>query len=429
MSGNSSIHPEVLIHNVRVVDENSDFHLQAVDILIKEGIVVNIEKSITVDDEVTKINGNGCCISIGWCDIGALCGEPGDEVHETVQSLCMTARTGGYTTIGLFSNQARPFDNRHIVSDIQHRSCCGVSVLPIATVTKALEGQELTEMLEIADTNSPLFTDGLYRKYDNAVLCKAMEYALQCGGTILTIPGAARTLKKGQVNESGVSAQMGLPGLAGYEEVATLAAELSLMSYSSAPYFAHMLSHRESIDHIKYRKEQGCTVFASVSALHLTHTEEAVADFDQNFKVLPPLRSESDRQALIAGLKEGVIDIIVSNHNPISSEQKEREFGESPFGATGLETSFLSLVGAIPDMTATEVSNWLGINPRKAMGAPTDAFKTGVQADFTLFSLDGRTTYKASQSHSLSRNSPYNEEHFHGQIIGTISGNQVYLSK
>lgn len=417
----------LLVRGGRIIDQSSPFHLQQVDLLIVDGRIKTIAKSID-EMEANVIDADGYYIGSGWCDIGAHCGEPGEEVHETIDSLCQAAQRGGYTKVAVLSNNTRPFDNRHIVADTKSRATHGVDVIPMPSVTKLVAGQELAEMLDMKDQTSPLFSDGYHRAFDNAMLCKALEYAGQFDGMIMTIPGSSRSLKNGQVNESAVSAQMGLPGLPGYEEVATLSAELSLASYSKAPFFAHLLSLGESVEQIKFRKEQGLDTYASVSSMHIAHTEADVSEFNENFKILPPLRRESDRLSLISGLREGTIDMVVSNHKPISSEQKDKEFGESPFGAIGLETTFLSLASTIEDLTAEEVNAWLAINPRRALNIAPAGITEGESADLTLFSLDGATAYSASKSRSQSKNSPYAQQSFRGKVLGTINGKNLYLS-
>ncbi len=417
-----------LIKNVIVVDEDSSWHNSKVDILIREGRVAQIASTVEGESTIEEYDGQGHCICAGWCDIGAHCGEPGEEVNETIESLCHVARAGGYNHVAVLSNNTRPFDNRHIISDTRSRARHGVLIYPIASMTRQLAGQELTEILDIANESIPLFSDGYHAQFDNSTFCKALEYVQQCNGAVLSIPGAKRTLKNGQVNESGVSAQMGITGIPGFEEVSRVSAELSLASYAKSALFIHAISHRETIDQIAYRREQGLSIKTSVTALHLAHNESDVLQFNENYKVLPPLRSEQDRQALIRGLRNGNIDIIVSNHVPISSEQKEREFGESPFGAVGLETSFYSVVKGIPDVTPEEISRWLGTNPRSIMGLSNRVFEENAPADFTIFSVTGESRFDPDNSKSMSRNTPYQVERFNGQIIGTVSGNTLYLS-
>jgi dihydroorotase len=418
----------IFIKSVILVDPESEFHMKAVNIAVQDGLIKAIGVNLNPDDTAEILDGDGAFVSSGWCDIGAHCGEPGDEVHETVNSLCRTAMAGGYNHVAVFSNHIRPYDNRHIISDIIARSVHGVNLIPIPSVTKNLDGIELSEMLDLATVSPALFTDGFDRQYDNAMLCRALEYANQCQGVILTIPGAKRSMKKGLVNESKVSAQMGIPGMPGYEEVAALAGELSLVSYAGSPVFVHLLSHRESIGQITFRREQGLQVTTSVSAMHLLHTESDVEDFDENFKLLPPLRSEADRLALIEGLKAGHIDMVVSNHQPISSEQKEMEFGESPFGAIGLETAFYGLVTAIADVTAEQIHHWLSLKARKTLGLQERTLAEGAVADLTIFSLEATSIYQRSQSKSLSRNTPYTSQRFKGRIVGSISKNRLYLA-
>ncbi len=424
----SASHASILIKHVTIVDPESTHHQLTQDILIEDGIVSQIGKNLNEKPEVRVVKAEDAYLCPGWCDIGSHCGEPGDEVHETLDTLCRAANVGGYTHIGLFSNDTRPFDNRHIISDTKARAVHGVEVIPIGAVTKSLEGLELAEMLDLATVSPAVFTDGFHRKYDNSMLTKALEYSLQCKGTVLTIPGAKRKMKKGLVNESKVSAQMGIPGIPGFEEVVTLSAELSLVSYTGSPVFVHLLSHRDALEQIKFRKDQGLTVSASVSAMHLLNTEDDVLNFDENFKILPPLRSDADRSALRSGLRAGIIDTVVSNHRPVSSEQKEKEFGESPFGAIGLETTFLALVSALEDITPLEVHTWLSKNPRKLLGIISQPIEEGVKADFTIFSLSGETVYEANNSMSLSSNSPYQHQRFKGRVIGTVSKNHLYLT-
>lgn len=422
-----STHSTILLKNIVLVDQHSDAHNQETDILIKDGIISAIGADIAPEDAYV-VDGKGFFAGGGWCDVGSHCGEPGDEVHETLQTLQAAGQAGGYTRLALFSNAVRPFDDRHIVRDIQSRLAGSPSIMPLGAVTKHLAGDELCELLDIAEIAPPLFTDGFSQRAENAMMYKALEYAKQCNGRIACIPGALPTIKPGHVNESKVSAQMGLPGLPGFEEVAKLSGLLSIVSYADARFLAHLISHAEAVDQIKFRKEQGLDVLASVSAMHLLHTEEDVASFDENFKILPPLRADADRAALIKGLKDGTIDFVSSNHRPIAIEQKAREFGESPFGAIGLETTFYSLVTAIEDISATDICQWLSIGPRQALNLPAIRIAVGQPAELTLFSLSGESTFVSKNSASLSRNTPYSEQSFSGRIGGSIHGTSLHLS-
>ena len=418
----------ILIRSATIADHHSSFNGKQVDVYIRNGMIEDIGPGLSPEGSPRILEFEDLQLSPGWCDIGSYCGEPGDEVHETIESLSAAARNGGYTHVALFSNPVRPFDNRHIISDITAGGKYGVRIIPIGSISKGLEGKELAEMLDIASVTSAIFTDGFYRSFDNSMLSKALEYSLQCNGCILSIPGMTRRLKYGQVNESKISAQMGIPGIPGFEEIARLASELSLASYSGSTYFAHLLSHAESVNQVKFRKELGLNVYASVSAMHLLHTEEAVSDFDENFKILPPLRGEADRLALQNGLREGTIDMVSANHRPVISEQKQREFGESPFGAIGLETCYLSIATSIKNLTSMDVHKWLSKNPRHILQLSQATIEKGATPDLTLFSLSGNTTYDAQKSRSASKNSPYSNHSFTGQVFGTIVGNQLYLT-
>ena len=423
----SELYSSLLIKSAKILDSSSSRHTQETDMLIQDGVIKNIDKEINPTPNCHVIDAAGFHIGPGWCDIGTHCGEPGDEVNETLSSVAAAGRAGGYTHLGVFSNNIRPFDNRHIITDIKSQIET-VRIIPISSVSKKLEGKELSEMLDLNSVGPALFTDGFHRAYDNAMFCKALEYAKQCNGSILTIPGATRNMKNGQINESVVSAQMGIPGIPGYEEVATLSAELSLVSYTKGQIFVHLVSTDESVSQIRYRIQQGLPINASVSALHLLHTEQDVINFDENFKVLPPLRQDHDRLSLIKALREGTLQVVVSNHQPISSESKEKEFGESPFGAIGLETTFLSLMTAIPDASPEEVNDWMSLNPRHALGLSQEGIKIGNKADITIFSTEGSTNYDVKMDHSLSRNSPYRKKLFNGRILGSVLGNSLYLA-
>lgn len=418
----------ILLKNIVIVDPQSPWHMQAAEIRIEAGRISAIGQSLDGTDAYI-IDGGGFYAGGGWCDIGAYCGEPGDEVHETLDSLQAAARRGGYTRVALFSNDTRPFDNRHIVRDIAAEQSGSPLLTPIGAVSKDMAGEEMCELLDIAQSAPPLFTDGFHQNAANDLIYKALEYSKQCNGRIACIPGALSSLKKGHVNESIVSAQMGLPGLPGFEEVAKLAGLLSIVSYAQGRFLAHLLSHAESVEQVQFRKEQGLDVMASVAAMQLLHTEDAVKGFDENFKVLPPLRSATDRDALQAGLRDGSIDFVCSNHRPIIIEQKSREFGESPFGAIGLETCYFNLATAMPDITAENVCAWLSDGPRRSLDLPPIHITEGAPAEITLFSLSGETTYMSKNSASLSRNTPYLNETFKGEIGGSIHGTHIYQNK
>lgn len=419
---------QIFIDDVIVIDESSPYHRQSVQIQIVDGHIEAIDSVLPPPPEsAVMIDGRGAYLSRGFCDVGALCGEPGEEVVEDLQSLSHVALAGGYTHVALTSNTVQPYDNRHLIVDMQNSSRFGVHFIALPTLNKQSNPSELTEMLEIAEVTSPIFHPLPNHPMDVQILGRALEYANQCQGRVMASVAYTFQNGGGQVHESGTSAMMGLPGIPAIDEHMNIELLSQMATYSNGSLLLHLLSSAESVQQLKQIKNRDSRHLASVSAMHLLNNEEDVRSFDENFKVLPPLRSEHDRLALIDGLRTGVIDMIVSNHHPHSPERKERAFGQSPFGSIGLQTALGQVIEAIPDVTPEKIGYWMSDAARKMLGLPCTSIELHNKADLTLYHMDSQYHFTQEDSYSKSRNSSYFGKTFQGGVIATIHDHQIFI--
>jgi len=416
----------VLIKQAKIIFPKSDLHDQTKDILIKNGVIEKIGSNIK-DEKAKLIKSKNLHVSIGWTDIGSLCGEPGFEHRESLQSLNDCAASGGYTAVALFPNSEPAVDNKSSVQYIINATSDEVvDFLPIGALSKNCAGEEITEMMDMAQNGAVAFSDGLQSVDSNGVLLRGLEYVKSINGVIINRPQDISLGGNKDVHEGVVSTSLGLKANPSISEFLCLERDIKLAQYADSKLLVHQISTKESVDAVSQLKDKN--IFISVPYLNLCKTEEAIKLFDVNAKVNPPLRTEDDRQALIRGVSKGQIEVITSNHVPLEEELKKKEFVYADGGAIGLQTCFSGLNTFADKLSLKRVVTSLSINPRKVLNLEIPEIKEGEKANLTLFDPEENWTYSKANNNSKSYNSPFLGTEFKGKVVGVINGKRTHFN-
>ncbi len=415
----------VLLKSATIVDSKSPLNTKVRDILIENGKIVKIAAKIPDAEKCKTITLKNLHVSCGWFDSSVSFGEPGYEERETIKNGLLTAAKSGFTGIALNSNTNPPIDNKSIVDFLlNNERNSAVDLHPIACLTKGSKGTEIAELFDMKNAGSVAFGD--YKKaISNPNLMKiALLYAQNFDGLVLSFPQDNAITNNGIANESDSITKLGLKGNPALAEELQIARDLFLLEYTGGKLHIPTISTQTSVKLIKDAKKKGLDITCSVSAHHLSLTDDLLSGFDSNFKVAPPIRTKKDTMALIKGVKEGTIDMITSDHNPIDIEHKKVEFENALDGTIGLE----SLFGAVHQIIDLEtVINCLTTNPRRRLGLEEICIKEGEKANLTLFNPFEEYTFTEKEILSTSKNSAFLNKNLKGKAYGVFANNKLIL--
>jgi len=417
---------KLLIKSAKIIDKNSRFHNQIKDVSIENGIITAIANSIDQTKGFIEIKKENLHVSNGWFDSSVSFGEPGYEERENIENGLMVAAKSGFTAVGLNPNTDPYIDNKSAVEFVISKSAFSpVKLHPIANLTKRSEGKELSEMFDMKNSGAIAFGD-YNHPVENANLLKiALLYAQNFNGLVLSFPQDMSIIRNGFVNESVNTTRLGLKSIPNLSEELRVARDLFLLEYTGGKLHIPTVSTEKSVKLIKDARKKGLDVSCSVSAHHLILTDKELSSFDSSYKVSPPLRSVKDTRALKKGLKDGTIDIITSDHNPIDIENKKLELENSLYGTIGLESLFGS-VNNILDLEQTIAC--LTENPRRRFGLEPTKIEKGEIADITLFDPEIHYTFTEDNILSKSKNSAFLGKELKGMVYGILANRQLVLN-
>ena len=415
-----------LIKSATIIDSSSPYHHQKKDILIKEGIIKQIDDTIPSKKEYTIVSKENLHVSCGWFDTSVSFGEPGYEERETIKNGLQVAAKSGFTAVAVNANSNPVIDNKAAVEFLIHKgSGFATKLYPIAALTAQSKGIDMAELYDMQQSGAIAFGD--YKKpIDNDNLMKvSLLYAQNFDGLVLSFPKNKAIAGEGIAHEGINSTKLGLKGIPALAEELQIARDLFLLEYTGGKLHIPTISTIKSIELIKEAKKKSLQVTCSVSAHHLTLTDNELHEFDSNYKTNPPLRTTADCKALQKGVKSGVIDIITSDHNPIDIEHKKVEFSEAKNGTTGLE----SLFGAVNSVLDLEnfIEN-ITSKPRKIFGLETVSISEGKTANISLFNPEEKYIFTKKDILSTSKNSAFINKKMKGKVYGIFSNNQLILN-
>lgn len=401
------------------------------DVFIKDG---RIDKVVPWGGVVSEcgeacrvIDASGCIVAPGLVDVHVHFRDPGFTYKEDIETGAVAAAAGGYTTVVMMANTKPAIDTEDTLQYVLSKGAgTGIHVESCACVTKGLQGKELTDMEALLRAGAAGFTDDGIPLMDEALVREAMERAARLEVPLSFHEEDKSYITNNGINEGAASAYFQVGGSPREAEISLVERDLKLALETGAVINIQHISSKEAVALVREAKKQSARIHAEATPHHIALTEETLIQKGTLAKMNPPLRTEEDRQAILAGLSDGTIDLIATDHAPHSAEEKEKPLTEAPSGLIGLETAlsvcYEQLVGG-GRMTMMELLRLMSSNPAKLYGLPAGNIAEGCAADIVIFSPDEQWT--AQHFHSRSQNSPFLGEQMTGRVRYTICGGEI----
>jgi dihydroorotase len=415
----------VLIKSAIIIDPKSDFHNKKVDILIEKGIISNIANQIKNTNNHKEITLENLHVSQGWFDSSVSFGEPGYEERETIANGLNTAAKSGFTDIAVNAN-TNPIictntDAAFLKSKAEKHA---VDLHPIGALTQQSNGNHLAELYDMHNAGAVAFADYQKPIRNPNLMIIALQYASNFGGLVCSFPQDQTISGKGVMNENVTSTTLGLKGIPNLAEELQIARDLFILEYTDGTLHIPTISTAKSVELIRDAKNKKLNVSCSVAIHNLIFTDENLNDFDTSFKVSPPLRTQNDIDALIIGLKDGTIDMVTSDHNPLNIELKKVEFDFAAFGTIGLESAF----GALNSIFTLKKTIDLLTKGKERFGVETSTINIGNKLNITLFNPDNTSVFSIKDISSKSKNSMFLDTTLYGKVYGIYNNNKEILN-
>ena len=418
----------LLIRGGRVIDPGQGTDLHG-DILVDDGRIVAVAP-LLAPENAEVLDARGLVVCPGFVDPHAHLCEPGWEHRETIATGALAAAAGGYTTVCAMPDTDPAVDDPASVGFIVaagHRAG-GARVFPAAAVSVGRKGEHLTEFGEVADAGAVAVTDAGRAVQSSKLMRLALEYAQSFGIPVLSHAEDVGLAGGGVMHEGVMSTRLGLRGKPAVAEEIGAARDLALAGATGGRLHLQRVSTAAAAEHVRQARARGVAVTAEVTAHHLLLSHEVVANYGTEYKVDPPLRTDRDRETLLAALADGTIDCIATDHAPRHYDEKEQAFDDAPFGAVGLETTFavlhthLVVTGAIDLATLIER---MSTGPSRALGLRGSSMKPGQPADLALLDPEARWTVDPEAFLSKCRNTPFAGEEVTGRVVRTLVGGRA----
>lgn len=416
----------LLITSATILDPSSTFHQKTADVLIENGIITKIAANIPVDEHNT-FDAKGKYVSPGFFDLNCNIGELGLETKEDMQTGSKAAAAGGFTGLALMPNSNPPVHSKAEVEYLVNKAQGNlVNIYPLGAISQKREGKDLAEMYDMYQSGAKAFTDGNRPVQDAGLMERALLYAQGFGALILSYPEDTAIAGKAKVHEGETSTLLGMKGIPALAEELMIARDLYLAEYTGSAIHFSTISTKRSVELIREAKRKGLKVSCDVAAHHLLLTDKALLGFNSQYKVKPPLRTQTDVEALIAGVKDDTIDAIVSQHTPHEVEFKDVEFEIAEYGIIALQTAFPVLLqaGLSPDIIVKKMA----VTPRQLLGIQAPSITEGQKANLTVLDTTTEWVFTKQNNQSKSYNSPFIGQNLKGGALLTINNNQLFKS-
>lgn len=416
----------MLIKNGYLIDPASQT-AQKADLRIEDGFISRIAAEITPDASEEVIDASGLVAAPGLIDTHVHFRDPGFTYKENLHTGALASAKGGFTSVICMANTSPVVDNVQTLLDIGRRAKEEkIRIYQAASVSRSLKGEELTNMEELADSGACGFTDDGIPIRSAAFLYEAMEKAASLDLPISLHEEDPSFIKNNGINHGPVSDKLGIYGSPSIAEESLVARDCLLALRSGAHVVIQHISSGRSVELVRMFRSMGARLHAEATPHHFTLTEDAVLEYGTLAKMNPPLRTEEDRQAIIAGLANGTIDIIATDHAPHSREEKERSITAAPSGIIGLETSLALGITTLVrpgHLSLMQLLEKMTVNPARLYHLPSGELKEGRAADIVLFDPEERWT--PTEYASLSANSPFTGRELFGKVKFTICRGEI----
>jgi dihydroorotase len=404
------------------------------DIFVSDGTIERIGKSLTADNSYTIINLKGRIVTPGFIDMHCHLREPGYEQKETIETGCASAVAGGFTAVCCMPNTNPAIDDESVARYVQQKAKEAlngiVDVYPIAAATKQRKGVELSPIAELVDAGAVGFSDDGNAISNAEIMRRVLEYSSMYGKPVIQHAEEPSLSRGGCMNEGYYSTKYGLPGIPAAAEEIVIARDLILLKYiPKARYHVAHISTKESVELVRKAKKEILNVTCEITPHHFTLTDEVVGSYDTNTKMNPPLRTKDDVQALKEGLRDGTIDVIVTDHAPHTIDDKEVEYTVAPFGIVGFETVIGLSISELVEkgyLTLYQLVEKLSTNPRKILNLPEVRIEAGERANLTIIDPAMELIVRTNDFKSKSKNSPFDGFKLKGKPIGVMNNRKFY---
>lgn len=424
-----SEHKSLLIKNVKIVDARNE-SAETTDLLISDGRIAGIGPDLKADPSTQTFDAAGAWVSPGWMDMHVHLREPGFEHKETVATGCASAAAGGFTAVACMPNTKPAIHTRDVVSYVLDKAKgLAVDVYPIGAVSVDRAGRALTEMGDMKAGGAVAFSDDGDPVWDSKLMRTALEYSAMLGVPVINHEEDLALSRPGHMHEGRVSTRLGITGTPSVAEEVMIARDILLAELTGGHIHVAHISTRKGVDLVRQAKKQGIRVTTEVCPHHFDLTDEEIErqQFDTNWKMHPPLRTEDDVQAMIEGLADGTIDAICTDHAPHSVDEKEVEFIFAPNGIIGLETAWSIVCERLVApgiLTLSQAIEKMAVAPREILGLPVPHIEVGQPANLTLFTTDTQWVYTRDKVRSRSINSPYLGQTLTGRALAIYNKGQ-----
>ena len=414
----------IILKSAKVINVESKHNGSKQDILISEGKIKKIGSSISVKNAKT-ISVKNLHVSTGWFDSSVSFGEPGYEERETLLNGANVAAKSGFTDLLLNPSTKPVLDNQTDISFIKSKSLnSSCNIHPIGALTLSSESKDLAELYDMKNSGAVGFYDFKKPILNSNLLKTALLYSQSFNSVIMSYPQDNSVAKGGLINEGTISVNYGIKGIPNFAEEIQIARDLHVLEYTGGKLHIPTISTKKSLELIKKAKSKGLNVTCSVAVHNLIFNDKKLKDFDTRFKVLPPLREEKDRIALVNGVKTGLIDMVTSDHLPIDLENKKTDIENAKYGTIGLESIFGSLLSLFDLNQTIEILS----RGREIFNIEKPEFEVGSKASLSLFTINDYEFSKADIL-SKSKNSAFLGMKMKGKPIGVINGNKIKINE
>ena len=417
----------LIIKNGRVIDPTSKRDARG-DVFVADGKFVKA-LSAAQKKQAQVVDAAGLVVCPGLVDIHVHFREPGQTHKETILTGAQAAAAGGFTTVVCMPNTVPPADNTGTLTLIKTAAAAApIRVYPTGCITVGMKGEQLAPHGSLKNAGAVALTDDGLCVQSNELMHRAVEYAKMFDLTVLDHCQDESMTEKAVMNDGVVSTRLGLRGWPHAAEDIVVARNIILSRYSGAHIHMQHISSAHSVDLIRRAKQDGVRVTAEATPHHIALTEEALGTYDTNFKMNPPLRTEADRRAIIAGLRDGTLDCIGTDHAPHAPEEKDREFDYAPNGIIGLETALPVCLDVLVRRSRFKLPQVIDLLTRKAANVlklPAGTLAPGANADVCIFDPAETWLYDTYGAFSKSINSPWNKQQLTGRVKTTIVGGKI----